>query len=86
MPVVTLPGRFMRGRQTVAMLRMMGLEALVVKDIEAYVRTAVEVASNQTMNRDLRAIIHANKRTLFDRHDHNGQFADALVAMALAVG
>ena len=85
-PVVTLPGRFMRGRQTAAMLRMMGLRALVVKDIEAYVRTAVEVASNQTMNRDLRAIIHANKRTLFDRRDLNSQFADALVAMALAAG
>lgn len=86
-PVVTLPGRFMRGRQTAAMLRMMEVEALIATDIETYVKTAVEVASNQTLNRDLRAIIHANKRTLFDRHDLNGQFADSLISLtSLAEG
>ena len=77
-PVVSLPGRFMRGRQTAAMLRMMGAEALIVADVKAYVRTAIEVATNQTLNRDLRALISANKRALFDRDDLNGQFADAL--------
>ena len=81
-PVVTLPGRFMRGRQTAAMLSMMEVEALVATDIEAYVKTAVEVARNQTLNRDLRAIIHVNKRTLFDRHDLNGQFAHSLISLA----
>ena len=81
-PVVTLPGRFMRGRQTAAMLRMMGAEALIVADVDAYVRTAIEVATNQTMNRDLRALISANKRALFDRDDLNGQFADALYRLA----
>ena len=81
-PVVTLPGKFMRGRQTAAMLRMMEVEALVATDLETYVSTAIEVASNQTMNRDLRAIIQANKRTLFDRHDLNRQFADSLIALA----
>ena len=68
----------MRGRQTAAMLRMLGAEALIVADVDAYVRTAIEVATNQTLNRDLRALISANKRALFDRGDLNGQFADAL--------
>ena len=77
-PVVSLPGRFMRGHQTAAMLRMLGAEALIAADVDAYVRTAIEIATNQTLNRDLRALISANKRTLFDRDDLNGQFADAL--------
>ena len=82
LPVVTLPGRFMRGRQTAAMLRMMGADALIASDVDGYVRTAIEVATNQALNHDLRALIGANKRVLFDRTDLNGQFADALVALA----
>jgi predicted O-linked N-acetylglucosamine transferase (SPINDLY family) len=72
----------MRGRQTAAMLQMLGAEALIAADIDAYVRTAIEVATNQTMNRDLRALISANKRNLFDRDDLNGQFADTLTRLA----
>ena len=82
LPVVTLPGRFMRGRQTAAMLRVLGADALIASDVVMYVRTAIEVATNQSLNHDLRALINANKRALFDRDDLNGQFADALVALA----
>ena len=82
LPVVTLPGRFMRGRQTGTMLRMIGADALIASDVDGYVRTAIEVATNQTLNHDLRALINANKRVLFDRDDLNGQFADALVTLA----
>ena len=82
LPVVTLPGRFMRGRQTAAMLRMMGADALVAADVDRYVQIAIDVATNQTLNRDLRAIISANKRVLFDRDDLSRQFADTLSALA----
>ncbi len=81
-PVVALPGRFMRGRQTAAMLQMMDVNALVTADVDGYVNTAIEVATNKTLNHDLRALIHANKRMLFDRDDLNGQFAEALLALA----
>ena len=80
-PVVSLPGRFMRGRQTAAMLRMLGAEALIAADVDAYVRTAIEVANSHSLNCDLRALISANKRALFERDDLNGQFADALVRL-----
>jgi predicted O-linked N-acetylglucosamine transferase (SPINDLY family) len=82
LPVVTLPGRFMRGRQTTGMLRMMGAEVLIAADIDAYVRTAIDMATNKTMNHDLRALISASKRNLFDRDDLNGQFADTLTRLA----
>ncbi|MEO8384584.1 MAG: hypothetical protein ABI583_05040 [Betaproteobacteria bacterium] len=81
-PIVTLPGRFMRGRQTAAMLGMMGVDALIATDVDSYVKTAVDVASNRTLNNDLRATIAANKSALFDRADLNSQFSDALYALA----
>ena len=80
-PVVTLPGRFMRGRQTAAMLQMMDVNALVTADVDGYVKTAIEVATNKTLNHDLRAVINANKRALFDRDDLNDQFSDALLLL-----
>ncbi len=82
LPVVTWPGRFMRGRQTAAMLRLLEANTLIASDVDGYVKTAIEVASNKTLNHDLRALISANKRVLFDRNDLNTQFADALYALA----
>ena len=38
LPIVTLPGRFMRGRQSAAMLAMMGVDELVARDVDDYVR------------------------------------------------
>jgi predicted O-linked N-acetylglucosamine transferase (SPINDLY family) len=81
-PVVTLPGRFMRGRQTAAMLHMMGADKLIAPGVDAYVSAAIEVATNQSLNQDLRAVIATNKCTLFDRDDLNRQFADALISLA----
>ena len=82
LPVVTMPGRFMRGRQTAAMLRMLDANTLIASDVDGYVKTAIEVASNKMLNQDLRALISANKRVLFDRYDLNTQFADALYELA----
>ncbi len=81
-PVVTLPGRFMRGRQTAAMLRMMNADALIATNVEDYVSTAIDAAGNSTVNRDLRALISANKQVLFDRHDLTEDFAEALLQLA----
>ena len=44
LPVVTCPGRFMRGRHAFAMLRMMGITRTVAADKDDYVRIAVELA------------------------------------------
>ncbi len=47
LPMVTLPGALMRGRQSLAMLRIMGLGELVATDDEDYVRLAVRLASDR---------------------------------------
>ncbi|MEO8102606.1 MAG: hypothetical protein ABI790_08770 [Betaproteobacteria bacterium] len=83
-PVVALPGAFMRGRQTAAMLRLMGLETLIATDIDGYVTKAIELASNATMNESVRATIAAKKGNVFGRSDANAAFADRIYSTALA--
>jgi CRISPR-associated protein Csy1 len=81
-PVVTLPGRFMRGRQTAAMLHMMGLDALVAGTPEEYVRIALETARDRDRNAALREAIAANRGALFDRPEPVRALAEALLAAA----
>jgi CRISPR-associated protein Csy1 len=46
LPIATLPGRFMRGRQSTAMLEMMGLRDLTVaSDVATLVMTAIDLAT-----------------------------------------
>jgi predicted O-linked N-acetylglucosamine transferase (SPINDLY family) len=47
LPIVTLPGRFSRGRQTAGMLHELGLEELVATDAGDYVRRAVELGHDR---------------------------------------
>jgi protein O-GlcNAc transferase len=44
LPIVTLPGRFMRGRQSAGMLTLAGLGDQVARDAEDYVRIAARLA------------------------------------------
>jgi CRISPR-associated protein Csy1 len=66
LPVVTLPGRFMRGRQSAGMLRLMGLDELVVADHDAYVRLVVELVRDAARRRDLAARIRTERARIFD--------------------
>jgi CRISPR-associated protein Csy1 len=62
LPIVTLPGALMRGRQSAAMLEAASLAELVVANPDAYVAKAVEVGSD----RELRVAI---SRKLAQRSD-----------------
>jgi predicted O-linked N-acetylglucosamine transferase (SPINDLY family) len=46
LPVVTCPGRFMRGRHAFAMLTMMGITDTIATDITAYCAIAVRLATD----------------------------------------
>jgi CRISPR-associated protein Csy1 len=81
-PVVTLPGRFMRARQTAAMLRIVGLDGLVAGTPEEYVRLAVETARDRDRNAALRETIARNRAALFDRPEPLARFAEALLEIA----
>lgn len=77
-PVVTLPGRYMRARQTAAMLGMMGLDELVARSVEELVALSVAVASDGARNRALRQGIETRRGVLFDREEPVAAFAEAL--------
>lgn len=80
-PVVTLPGRFMRGRQTAGMLELMGMPELIAKSPEDYVRIAVEVARDRDRNAQLRRAIAERRGVLFDQPAPVAAFAEALLRM-----
>jgi CRISPR-associated protein Csy1 len=47
LPIVTLPGRFMRGRQSAGMLAVAGLEDQIARDPDDYVRIAAQLACDR---------------------------------------
>ena len=69
LPVVTLPGELMRGRQSQAMLRTVGAGSLVQSDIEGYVATAARLGNDSDERKSLRQTILANRGALFDRDE-----------------
>ena len=66
LPIVALPGPFMRGRQSAAMLRMMGLDELVAADADDYVRLAARLASDPQWRADVAGRTAAASGRLFD--------------------
>ena len=66
LPVVTLPGPFMRARQTAGMLRLMGCDDMIARDADHYVELAT-VLAQPDRRADASARILAAADRLFDR-------------------
>ncbi|MEO8010728.1 MAG: tetratricopeptide repeat protein, partial [Dokdonella sp.] len=64
-PVVTIEGEFMRGRQTAAMLRMVGVEELIATDVDDYVAIVVGLCADVTRRDEFRSRIAAKAARLF---------------------
>ncbi|HEX4780393.1 MAG TPA: hypothetical protein VH301_06545, partial [Usitatibacter sp.] len=69
LPLVTMPGRFMRGRQSAAMLHLCGVDELVVADEASYVATAVAIATDRARREDLSRRLKAGHGALFSRDE-----------------
>ena len=69
LPVVTMPGHLMRGRQSAAMLRMLGIEELIAKDADDYVAKAVAIANDRGMRASLSERMKAGHGLLFNRDE-----------------
>jgi uncharacterized protein (TIGR03032 family) len=80
-PIVTLPGKYLRGRLTYAMYRRMGLAELVPQTVTAYVEQAVRLATDPTARRQFsEAILQACPR-LYDSQEDVLVWAEALDGM-----
>ena len=66
LPVVTLPGAFMRGRQSAGMLQLAGVPELVAKDADDYVRLATRLGTDAAWRDGMRERIAAGAPGLFN--------------------
>jgi CRISPR-associated protein Csy1 len=69
LPVVTLPGALMRGRQSSAMLRLLGVEELIARDLDDYVAIASRLGKDPKLRAALSHRISAAAPTLFSRDE-----------------
>ena len=81
-PVVTTPGRFMRGRQTAAMLWRMELAGLVTPAPETLAATAVEVATTPGLRDELSRAISERRGRLFGQAAPVAALGEALLELA----
>jgi len=65
-PVITLPSEFLRGRITLGLYRILGIDDCVASDPEAYVRVALRIANDVEYRIDLRSRIAARSHLLFE--------------------
>ena len=81
LPVITLPGELMRGRQSMGMLRMLDVPELVATDADDYVCRAVEVAREPERRAAISRTILGNLDRLFDRDEPLRAFNDFLAGV-----
>jgi protein O-GlcNAc transferase len=81
LPIVAREGRFMRGRQSAAMLRIVGVPELVAEDDQSYVELAIRIATDRAYRNSLVNRITAGIPRLFDRDEPIVALAEALVEL-----
>ena len=79
LPIVTQPGHFMRGRQSAAMLGLVGVDELVVEDSDAYVALASALANDPARRAELSRRMKDGHGTLFSRDEPIRALEDFLV-------
>lgn len=66
LPMVTLPGEFMRGRQSCAMLTEMGLDELIARDKNDYVAIALRLGTGAAWRKEIQQRIMKNIDRVFE--------------------
>jgi predicted O-linked N-acetylglucosamine transferase (SPINDLY family) len=68
-PIVTMPGKFARGRVTSACYRKMGITDCIATNEEDYVRIAVRLGTDPAWRQDIKARIVAARGALYEDAD-----------------
>ncbi|MDY6937913.1 MAG: tetratricopeptide repeat protein [Cyanobacteriota bacterium] len=66
LPIVTLPGDLMRGRHTLAILKMMGLDETIATSKEEYIEMAVRLGRDSQYRRAISEKVAANKHRVYE--------------------
>jgi protein O-GlcNAc transferase len=80
LPVVTLPGTFMRGRQSAGMLSLLGVPELVAKDRAGYIALASRLIVEPAWRQSLAERIRTAQGRLFDVGDATARLQQLLQA------
>jgi CRISPR-associated protein Csy1 len=80
LPIVTLPGRFMRARQSAAMLAVAGVPELVATDADHYVAIASRLAHDRAYRESVSGRLADGAARVFDDPAPVDAFADWLIA------
>jgi protein O-GlcNAc transferase len=64
-PIVTLPGEFMRGRHSMAILKMIRVEDTIASDIDNYLEIAVKLGKDVKWRRQISRKIEENKHLVY---------------------
>lgn len=65
-PIVTMPGEFMRSRVTAGCYQRMGIDSLIASSPEDYVTLALRLAQDTSWKREQVALLHAHADVLFE--------------------
>jgi CRISPR-associated protein Csy1 len=82
LPIVTLPGRFMRGRQSAGMLRLVDLPELIAAGEDDYVRIAVGLARDPERRESVRRTLRERADRIFEDRAPLAALHDFLQASA----
>ena len=75
-PIVTLPGEYLRGRVTAAMYKQMAIDECTARSVADYADKAVLMARSPDMHRNLSLKIAERNAELFDDQRVIKEFAD----------
>lgn len=65
LPVVTMPGEFMRGRHSYAILKFMGVDDTIAESLEDYIKIAVELGKDREFRDNISKKIELNKDKIY---------------------
>lgn len=82
LPIVTMPGKLMRGRHGAAILTMMGVRETVAESVDAYVAKAARLAHDLPWRMQIRGKIADGKHRIYRDRSCIEALQDFLAAMA----
>ena len=65
LPVVTCPGKFMRGRHAYAMLKMMGISETIATNQADYINVALRLGQDRNFYLQIKRLMQENQSKLF---------------------
>jgi protein O-GlcNAc transferase len=84
LPIVTMPGRLMRGRHTLAVLTMMDVRGTIVSNLDEYVAAAARLANEPEWRAAVKKTIAHNKHVLYRDRSCISALEDFLLHVAQA--